>query len=98
MKILAATALAVGFVILLARPTFAAPDIRVAETAAPQDAAAPKDATTSKEKAKAKPLTQQQQKMKDCGAKWTEEKAKTGVKGRTAYRKFMKDCLKNPPA
>jgi hypothetical protein len=26
------------------------------------------------------------------------EKAKTGVKGRTAYRKFMGDCLKKAPA
>jgi hypothetical protein len=26
------------------------------------------------------------------------DKAKTGVKGRTAYRKFMGDCLKKAPA
>jgi hypothetical protein len=27
-----------------------------------------------------------------------DDKAKTGVKGRAAYRKFMGDCLKKPPA
>jgi len=50
------------------------------------------------EPAPPKPLTPQQQKMKDCAAKWQDEKAKTGVKGRTAYRKFMGDCLKKVPA
>jgi hypothetical protein len=64
-------------------PTFAAPDIKVAQATAPK-AAAPKQ------------LTPQQQKMKDCGAKWQAEKAKTGVKGRAAYRKFVSECLKAP--
>jgi hypothetical protein len=50
------------------------------------------------EAAAPKPLTPQQQKMKDCAAKWQDEKAKTGVKGRAAYRKFMGDCLKKVPA
>lgn len=36
----------------------------------------------------------QQQKMKDCAAKWKDEKAKTGTKGREAYRTFMSGCLK----
>ena len=44
--------------------------------------------------APSKPLTPQQQKMKE----WQDEKAKTGVKGRAAYRKFMGDCLKKAPA
>jgi hypothetical protein len=48
--------------------------------------------------APSKPLTPQQQKMKDCAGKWLDEKAKTGVKGRAAYRKFMGDCLKKTPA
>jgi len=48
--------------------------------------------------APSKPLTPQRQKMMDCGGKWQDEKAKTGVKGRTAYRKFMSDCLKKAPA
>jgi psiF repeat-containing protein len=41
-----------------------------------------------------KPLTPQQQKMKDCAAKWKEEKASTGAKGRDAQKKFMSECLK----
>jgi len=42
----------------------------------------------------AKPITPQQQKMKDCAVKWKEEKAKTNVKGREAYRTFMGSCMK----
>ena len=42
-----------------------------------------------------KPLTPQQQKMKDCAAKWKEEKAKTNAKGREAYRTFLGSCLKS---
>jgi hypothetical protein len=41
-----------------------------------------------------KPTPPQQQKMKDCAAKWKDEKAKTGAKGREAYRTFMSGCLK----
>ena len=41
-----------------------------------------------------KPLTAQQQKMKDCAVKWKDEKAKTNAKGREAYGKFMSGCLK----
>jgi Ni/Co efflux regulator RcnB len=41
-----------------------------------------------------KPVTPQQQKMKDCAAKWKDEKAKTDAKGREAYSKFMSGCLK----
>ena len=44
--------------------------------------------------AEGKPLTPQQQKMKDCAGKWKEEKAKTNVKGREAYRTFMGSCMK----
>jgi len=39
-----------------------------------------------------------QQKMKDCAGKWREEKTKTSAEGRTAYRKFMGECLKKAPA
>lgn len=42
----------------------------------------------------AKPLTAQQQKMKDCGAKWQEEKKTKGVSGKAAYQKFLSTCLK----
>lgn len=41
-----------------------------------------------------KPLTAQQQKMKDCGPKWAEYKKEKKVKGRAEYRKFMGTCLK----
>ena len=44
--------------------------------------------------AQEKKTTPQQQKMKDCAAKWKDEKAKTGAKGRAAYRTFMSTCLK----
>ncbi len=44
--------------------------------------------------AQEKKLTAQQQKMKDCAAKWKDEKAKNNVKGREAYNKFMSGCLK----
>ena len=54
-------------------------------------------ATTEKsEKAKkppAKKLTAQQQKMKDCGAKWQDHKKEKNVKGAVEYRKFLKTCL-----
>jgi hypothetical protein len=42
--------------------------------------------------------TTQQQKMKDCNEKWKEERANTGAKGGTAYRKFLSACLKKTPA
>jgi ABC-type glycerol-3-phosphate transport system substrate-binding protein len=42
----------------------------------------------------AKPLTPQQQKMKDCAAKWNEEKTVKKVSGRAAHNKFMSGCLK----
>ena len=45
-----------------------------------------------------KALTPQRQKMKDCAVKWKEEKASTGAKGRAAYNKFMRGCLKKPAA
>jgi Spy/CpxP family protein refolding chaperone len=48
-----------------------------------------------KAKAKAaKKLTPQQQKMKDCGAKWRLYKKEKNVKGRAEYRRFLSACLK----
>jgi hypothetical protein len=41
-----------------------------------------------------KTVSPQRQKMKDCAAKWKEEKAQKNVSGRAAYRDFMKGCLK----
>ena len=58
-------------------------------------AAKPDAVDDAKAEAKAKrPLTAQQLKLKDCGAKWQEEKKTKGVKGRDAWNKFRSDCLK----
>lgn len=59
--------------------------------------AAKPDATdTAKAETKAnRPLTAQQLKMKDCGAKWQEEKKAKGVKGLEAWNKFRSDCMKS---
>jgi hypothetical protein len=46
------------------------------------------------EMAKKKELTPQQQKMKDCAAKWKDEKKAKNVSGRKAYNEFMSKCLK----
>lgn len=50
-------------------------------------------ATAKKEETK-KELTPQQQKMKDCAAKWGDEKKAKKVSGRKAYNEFMSTCLK----
>ena len=44
--------------------------------------------------AQEKKSTPQQQKMKDCGAKWQAYKKEKNVKGRAEYRKFTSTCLK----
>jgi hypothetical protein len=41
-----------------------------------------------------KQQTPRQQRMKNCAAKWKDEKAEKHVSGREAYRAFMKECLK----
>ena len=73
-------------------------------TASAQDAAkaevkvAAKADSTDDAKAEAKakrPLTAQQLKLKDCGAKWQEEKKAKGVKGLEAWNKFRSDCMKS---
>jgi hypothetical protein len=58
------------------------------ETTSPTAAASDKAAKPKR------PLTAQQQKMKDCGAKWQEEKRTKGVKGREAWNKFRSECMK----
>jgi hypothetical protein len=50
----------------------------------------------AKAEAKAtRPLTAQQLKLKECGAKWQEEKKTKGVKGLEAWTKFRSDCMKS---
>ncbi len=62
---------------------------------APAFAQAAAEKTEKKPAKKAKkPLTAQQQKMKDCGPKWADYKKEKKVKGRAEYRKFMSTCLK----
>ena len=59
-------------------------------------AAKPDAADDDKAEAKAKrPLTAQQLKLKDCGAKWQEKKKAEGVKGLEAWNKFRSDCMKS---
>ena len=68
-----------------------------AQTTAPATKPAAAQDTKKEKKSEAKPekkLTAQQQKMKDCGAKWQDEKKAKNVKGRDAYRKFLSTCLK----
>lgn len=70
----------------------------IASPVAPAFAQAAAAKTEKSEKAgakAAKPLTPQQQKMKDCGPKWAAYKKEKKVKGRTEYRKFMSTCLKS---
>jgi Spy/CpxP family protein refolding chaperone len=62
---------------------------------APLDQARAEMAAPAKEPAKPKKeLTPQQQKMKDCAAKWKDEKKAKNVSGRKAYNEFMSKCLK----
>jgi hypothetical protein len=44
--------------------------------------------------AAAKKSSAQQEKMKDCAAKWGEEKKAKKVSGQKAHRAFMSTCLK----
>ena len=49
---------------------------------------------TKAAKKPSKKQSAQQQKMKDCAAKWDDYKKEKNVKGRTEHRKFMGECLK----
>ena len=88
---------------VLATAVIAAPyaafaqDAPKAEVKAEVRIAAKPDATDdAKAEAKPKrPLTAQQLKLKDCGAKWQDEKKAKGVKGLEAWNKFRGDCMKS---
>ena len=41
-----------------------------------------------------KEMSPQQQKMKECAAKWGEEKKTKNVSGKKAHNEFMSACLK----
>ena len=50
---------------------------------------------TSTEKAGgAKSLAVKRQKLRDCGAKWQDEKKAKGLTGKAAYMKFLSACMK----
>lgn len=84
---------------LLATAVIAAPYAAFAQDAPKADVKVAAKADTAEETkadAKAKrPLTAQQLKLKECGAKWQEEKKSKGVKGLEAWTKFRSECLKS---
>ena len=80
---------------LLSTALLAAPYAASAQDAPKTLAAAKTDADDGTGTAAKRPLTAQQLKLKDCGAKWQEEKKTKGVKGRDAWNKFRSDCLKS---
>jgi hypothetical protein len=41
-----------------------------------------------------KSLAAKRQRLRDCGAKWQDEKKAKGLTGKTAYLKFLTACLK----
>jgi Ni/Co efflux regulator RcnB len=73
----------------------AAPTLTSAATAKKEEAKKEetKKQETKKQETK-KELTPQQQKMKDCGVKWGEEKKAKNVSGKKAHNEFMSTCLK----
>src|SRR5215211_2778143 len=83
-KMIVAAACSLALVIAAAASTCASAAPRMAEVNTPSD--------------KAAPINAQRQKRRECALKWSEQKAKTGVKGRVAYRKFMRECRKTIPA
>ena len=75
-----------------------AQDTSKAEVKAAEVKVAAKPEAVDDAKAEAKmtrPLTAQQHKLKDCGAKWQDEKKTKGVKGLEAWNKFRGDCMKS---
>lgn len=84
---------------LLATAVIAAPYAAFAQETPKAElkvAATANGADEAKAEAKAKrPLTAQQLKMKECGAKWQDEKKTKGVKGLEAWNRFRSDCMKS---
>jgi hypothetical protein len=81
---------------LLATTMIAVPYAALAQDAPKAETRAAAARSDSTDEAKAKrPLTAQQLKMKDCGAKWQDEKKAKGVKGRDAWNAFRSECMKS---
>jgi Spy/CpxP family protein refolding chaperone len=91
LKRILVTALSAAFFTAMTAVTTVPLSPALAEMAKKKDE--PKKEETKKEETK-KELTPQQQKMKDCAAKWGDEKKTKNVKGRKAYNEFMSKCLK----
>ena len=89
-KHLLAAAVATTLIAAPLAPVFAQAATEKAEKATTKKAKAPKAEKTAAKKE----LTPQQQKMKDCAAKWGDYKKEKKVSGRAEYRKFMSPCLK----
>lgn len=99
--LLATTTLAIQPAVSLAQdqktPDKVSTAAKASQAAPAVDAAAKTDTgthATSETKAK-RPRTAYQDKLKDCGAKWKDEKKATGAKGRDAWNAFRKDCMKS---
>lgn len=50
--------------------------------------------TSADKSTAAKSIAAKRQKLKDCGAKWQDEKKAKGLTGKAAYLKFLSACLK----
>lgn len=95
-KALAGAVLAIGLAAMPASDGFSQEAAKAGQTSPATKSAKSAESRQDAGEPKAKkPLTAQQQKMKDCGAKWQEEKKAKGVKGREAWNKFRSDCLKS---
>ena len=80
---------------LLATAVIAVPYTALAQDAPKAETRTAAAKSDSADEAKAKrPLTAQQLKMKDCGARWQDEKKAKGVKGRDAWMAFRSECMK----
>ena len=87
LKYILAAAVAAALITAPLTPAFAQATTEKSEKKAKR----PAKATEQKSERK---LTAQQQKMKDCGAKWQDEKKTKNVSGKAAYQKFLGTCLK----
>jgi DNA-binding protein H-NS len=87
LKYLLAAAVAFALIAAPAAPSFA----QATTTEKTEKKAAKTEKAAKKPSAK---QSAQQQKMKDCAAKWGDHKKEKKVQGRTEHRKFMSECLK----
>jgi hypothetical protein len=89
-------AVALAGSIPVALPAVAAPEIHGVETAPGRDHGYDQGQGQNQGNRKGQAAHSAAAEDQECNAKWTEEKAKSGAKGRTAYRKFLGECLKAP--